>query len=127
MELLGRNRAGCAAIVRRARCIPMLNGRGLTRSILLYMTQNRGCPPVSQNGCCGYGLPTFADPVVNGQIAPTPDFRETAVGLACKVFSGHSASGTDPPNREHVVARADRGMIHHGGRSPTRCANVPYA
>jgi hypothetical protein len=29
--------------------------------------------------------------------------------------------------REHVVARADRGMMHHGGRSPTRCANVPYA
>jgi hypothetical protein len=41
------------------------------------MTQNRRSA-VSQNGCCGYGLPTFADPVGNGQIAPIPDLPAIA-------------------------------------------------
>src|SRR5215472_3949311 len=40
MELLGRNRADCAGDRPASGCIPMLNGRGLTRSVLLYMTQN---------------------------------------------------------------------------------------
>jgi hypothetical protein len=38
-----------------------------------------------------------------------------------------SACGANPADREHVGARADRGMINHRGRSATRCANVPYA
>jgi hypothetical protein len=54
MELLGHSRADCAAILRRAAA---------------FQCKTEG-PPVSQSGCCGYGLPTFADPVVNGQIAP---------------------------------------------------------
>src|SRR5580704_16989579 len=72
---------------------------------------------------CRFSHGTFAGTRSNGRDAPIPDFAETAVGLACKVFSRHSACGTDPPDREHVVARADRGMIHHEG-SPRRGAQM---
>jgi len=33
----------------------------------------------------------------NGRDAPFPDLRGTVAGLACKVFSGRSACGTDNP------------------------------
>jgi len=34
--------------------------------------------PYTWNDCCRYGLPTFADPVVKGKVAPKPDLRMPA-------------------------------------------------
>jgi hypothetical protein len=39
------------------------------------------------------GKGSLAPVPVNGGNAPIPDLRETVAGLACKVFSGHSACG----------------------------------
>jgi hypothetical protein len=50
-------------------------------------------PPTRLSAGCGFRKETITGMRRDGRDAPIPDLRETVAGLACKVFSGHSACG----------------------------------